>query len=219
VYYSDLRVISKFAVRIAGAAPEVIASAPAGADTCTFTSIVRSIDEASPDPGIIATQRRIATPDGVNESIELRSRLGYPLEVEIVVSVTPDCAPLDRIKLGMNAIEQAPAVQLSGTTASWADNAVHASVDAPGAQVGLRGETIELRWMVSVPLNGGASVAWVMTARDNQAVVAGDRRRTTRAMGDLRPERPRRAANDHNKRPVTRLRRSRSTLVLDAIWA
>ena len=175
VYYSDLRVISKFAVRIAGAAPEVIASAPAGADTCTFTSIVRSIDEASPDPGIIATQRRIATPDGVNESIELRSRLGYPLEVEIVVSVTPDCAPLDRIKLGMNAIEQAPAVQLSGTTASWADNAVHASVDAPGAQVGLRGETIELRWMVSVPLNGGASVAWVMTARDNQAVVAGDR--------------------------------------------
>ena len=144
VYYSDLRVISNFAVRIAGAAPEVIASAPAGADTCTFTSIVRSIDEASPDPGIIATQRRIATPDGVNESIELRSRLGYPLEVEIVVNMTPDCSPLDRIKLGTKSTHQAPVVQVTGTAASWASNAVHARVDAPGAHVSLSGDTIEL---------------------------------------------------------------------------
>ncbi len=175
VYYSDLRVISNCVIRIAGSVPEVIASAPAGADTCTFTAIVRSIDEASPDPGIIATQRRIATSDGVNESIELRSRLGYPLEVEIVVNMTPDSSSLDRIKLGTNSTHEAPVVQVSGTTASWASNAIHASVDAPGARVSISGDTIELRWMVSVPLKGSASVAWVMTARDDHAVVAGDR--------------------------------------------
>jgi len=175
VYYSDLRVISRLDVRIAGAAPEVIATAPDGADTCTFTSIVRSIDDDTPDPGIIATRRRVATPDGVHESIELRSRLGHPLEVEIVVNVTPDSAPLDRIKLGTNGAHQAPTVKVSGTTASWTSNAVHASVVALGAQVSLSGETIELRWMLPVSARGSGGVAWTVTATDDHAVVAGDR--------------------------------------------
>ncbi|MCY7411810.1 MAG: amylo-alpha-1,6-glucosidase [Salinibacterium sp.] len=175
VYFSDLRVVSKLEVRIAGAAPEVIAVAPDGADTCTFTSIVRSIGNDSADPGIIATQRRAASTDGVTESIELRSRLGHPFEVEIVVNVAPDCAPLDRIKLGAAGVNRAPAAQVSGTTVRWADNGVHASIEAPGAKIIEVGESIELRWMLSVPARGGASVGWVVTASDDHAVVSGDR--------------------------------------------
>ena len=175
VYYSDLRVISKLNVHIAGVAPEVISTASNGADACTFTSIVRAIDGDNPDPGIIATQRRVATTAGVQESIELWSRLGHQLDVEIVVNITPDCAHLDLIKLGSNPTLEAPTARVLDSTASWANNGVHASIDAHDARVTYDGETIELRWILALPARGSANIAWVVTANDDQAVVAGDR--------------------------------------------
>jgi len=167
LYFSDVRFVSAQAMTVAGVPLEHIATVPRGADATTFVSVVRALDDPTPDPGVRAEHTRTATATGIRERLEIGSRLGGELRTEIAVAFSADLTGMDTVKSGRS--DQPPAVELSGDGATWSNSDVSVSLRAPGAAVSAG----SLAWSVVVPAHGSVAVEWSYEARDALAVVRG----------------------------------------------
>lgn len=168
VYFSDVRILARQSIAVNGAALEPIAAGPRGASEATFVSLVRQLDDASPDPGVRAEHTRTATATGVIERLTLVSRLDHELAAEVVVTFTPDATGMDAVKAGLAGSGSAHVTSAPGE-ASWSGGGVDARLSAEGASV----SSGSIEWLLTVPARGSATVQWTLTATDALAVVAG----------------------------------------------
>ena len=168
IYFSDVRIVSAQSITVEGAPLEHIATVPRGADEVTFVSIVRGLDDPTPDPGVRAEHTRTATTTGVRERLEISSRLDAPLTAFVRVGFLADLTGMDAVKSGARPVG-GPLVDVKGEDAAWAGDDVSVRLRAPGASV--RGG--DLSWTVTVPAHGSVAVEWSYEARDALAVVSG----------------------------------------------
>jgi glycogen debranching enzyme len=167
-YFSDVRIVAAQRVTLGGEPLEHIATVPRGADSTTFVSLARQLDDPTPDPGVRVEHTRTATTTGIRERVEIVSRLGREISTVVRVAFTADATGMDTVKSGTGS-DAFPSVDLTGATATWAGNNVSVALGAPGASV----SGGELSWSVTVPARGSVAVEWSYEAEDALAVVRG----------------------------------------------
>lgn len=166
VYFSDVRVVSALAITVAGEPLEHLATLPVAADSTTFVSLARQLDDPSPDPGVRVEHTRTATTSGVTERLVITSRLATAVSARTEVRFTADATRMDAVKAG-TASGPAPVVSIADGGASWAGSDIDVRLVAPGGSI----TPDTFTWDVTVPANGSAHVEWTIEATDSLAVV------------------------------------------------
>jgi len=171
-YHSDVRIVSRADVTYDGERAEHIATVPGAADTVSFVSLLRHLDDESADPRVRVTRQRTVTVDGALERFTLESTLTESRETTIEVRLASDLADMDAVKAGR--ADAAIAFTIDGTIARWGNDAITASLSAPGATLVATGG-LTLTWIATIPAKGRVVVEYELTASDSLAVVAGVR--------------------------------------------
>jgi len=170
IYHSDVRVVSSETVTVGDLPGEHIATSPRDASTVTFVSLLRHLDDSSADPRVRALLTRTVETDGATGSLRLESTLSTEVATTVVVRIESDLAAMDVVKSGDRG--EPVSIAVTGAVASWARDAVSASVTAPGALLATDERALELRWEVLIPAKGAVTVEWRYAAADAAAVVA-----------------------------------------------
>ncbi|MDQ1554285.1 MAG: hypothetical protein QOK46_1363 [Microbacteriaceae bacterium] len=178
VYFSDVRLVSAQSVTVGGQPGEHLSTLVDAADSVTFVTLQRHLDDRGADPRIRSTHTRTATIAGVSETFQLESHLDADVRTTVVVILRADLSDLDQIKAGLGsavfASAGAAAVVVGGGGATWSNGSVTATLAAPGAAVSLDPSgAVALSWAIVVPARGTASIAWSLSATDASAVVRG----------------------------------------------
>jgi glycogen debranching enzyme len=168
IYYSDTRIVGSLDVRFDGRRGESIATVPRGPDTVDFVSVLRHLDDGTPDPRVRAVHTRHATATGVDETITVSSGLTRSIETEVIVLLAADLAGMDGVKSGARA--DPVDIEILGDRAAWGNESVTAELQTD-ARLRRVGTQLELRWTVVVPPGTEAAVGWAVVARDASAVV------------------------------------------------
>ena len=171
IYVSDVRVVSELSLTVGGAAGEHIATIPRGADSISFVSLLRHLDDDWADPRVRLVRSRTVTTGGAREDVRLESTLASPVSTTVEIVLGSDLGDMDDVKAGLGA--GAVAFELSGDGATWGAEGVTASLAAPGAGITLTDGRLHLRWTVVIPAKGSVTVGLEVAASDSQAVVAG----------------------------------------------
>lgn len=172
IYLSDVRIASKVEVRYGGEPGEHIGTSFVGASEVVFVSLLRHLDDRSPDPRVRVARRRRVTIDGASESLLLESTLRSAVATTVVVRIASDLAPMDLVKAGLGA--ESVAITIDGALAVWANEAVSVTLLAPDAFLSVTADgELELAWPVTIPAKGSVSVGWSLEAVDAAAVVRG----------------------------------------------
>lgn len=174
LYFSDVRLVQKSAIEVGGRAGENIATIPRGADSITFVSLLRHLDDHMPDPRVRALHTRTATIEGVDEQLVLASGLDQPIETVVELTIALDLAEIDHVKAGFGPADPRPRSVIEGSAMRWSNDSLSAVLTATDATITELGDgTVSLRWRVSVPALGEAVVKWTLAAQDSRAVVRG----------------------------------------------
>ena len=170
IYHSDVRVVSSETVTVGDLPGEHIATSPRNANTVTFVSLLRHLDDSSADPRVRALLTRTVSADGATGSLRLESTLAADVDTSVVVRIESDLAAMDVVKSGDRG--EPVTIAIVGQVASWAREAVSASVTTSDATLATDERALELRWNVRIPAKGSVTVEWRYTATDAAAVVA-----------------------------------------------
>jgi hypothetical protein len=170
-YVSDVRILSVLAVSYGGAAGELIATVPAGADSVSFVALLRHLDDSGADPRVRAVLRRAVTTSGMRETITIASTLAEPIDTTISVLVASDLADMDHVKAGLPSASVVMSTE--GSTALWGRGTIAAELTGVGARVDAHADGVELTWDVVVPAKGEVTIEWGVSATVGDAVVAG----------------------------------------------
>ena len=171
IYFSDVRILSAQTILVAGAPLEHLVSVSRGADSSAFVSLARQLDDTTADPGVRAEHVRTATKTGIEERLEITSRLDHELVTEVRVDFIADATGMDFIKSGAGQ-SSAPLVSVAGgipDAALWNGEDVSVQLEARDASI----TADSISWIVTVPARGSASVSWSYNAIDQLAVVNG----------------------------------------------
>lgn len=172
LFFADVRVVSALTVRVGGTAGEHIATEPLGADSTSFVTLLRHLDDKGADPKVRSIHTRTASDSEITETLTVASHLDEAISTEALVTLTADLCDMDRVKSG-TAAEIRPLIDVDVDATNWSNESVRVALRAPGASITVVGDTIELRWPVVVPAHGDATVSWTISANDSQAVVQG----------------------------------------------
>lgn len=177
IYHSDVRIVSRSTLTIGGQEGEHIATAPGSAtasgraDTMAFVALLRHLDDAVADPRVRVVRRRTVDASGASESVVIESGLAAVVTTTIVVRIESDLASMAHVKAGLAGEQITLAVTDAGAT--WSNETVTASLQAPGARVAAVDDGLDLSWDVVVPAKGRIEVGWTLRANDTRAVVVG----------------------------------------------
>ncbi len=172
LYFSDVRVVSQLTAAVGGTAGEHIATERVGADSVSFVTLLRHLDDHAADPKVRSIHTRTATATTIRETLAISSHLDTGISTDVVVTLTADLCDMDRVKAGLDSPAK-PDISVNGGQAAWSNDSVQVRLDAPGAAVAASEGRIELRWPLDVAPHGESSVSWTIAARDEQAVVTG----------------------------------------------
>ena len=176
VYCSDVRVLCAASWSVEGSDLEHLSTSPDGADAATFVFVARGFRDPLPDPYIRVELTRSLTDSGLAETIRVSSRRTAPLAITLTARVTPDLAPLDRIKQGLGRLAPTETPDAGPDVIRWGGDGVHATIEAPGAVTSAVDGSVRMTWTLEVPARGSASAAWSLEATDELAVVGSDSR-------------------------------------------
>lgn len=171
IYFSDVRIVSAQSILVAGAPLEHLVTVPRGADSSAFVSLARQLDDSTADPGVRAEHLRTATITGIEERLEITSRLDHELVAEVRVEFVADATGMDFVKSGAGQ-SNTPLVSMGGgitNAALWSGEDVSVQLEARGASI----TADSISWIVTIPARGSASVSWSYSATDQLAVVNG----------------------------------------------
>ncbi len=101
VIVDDRRVLSLLRLSVDGAQPDLVSSGSKG-NTAHFLCCARDLGSRGADPTIEVHRRRLVTPDGMTEIIEVRSRDQQPVRLRLTVEAAVDDADIAGIKAGEN---------------------------------------------------------------------------------------------------------------------
>src|SRR5690606_14373853 len=135
-----------------------------------FVSLLRHLDDTEADPRVRITQDRSLTIGGAAEEFVLESTLSTAITTTVTVVIAADLAPMESVKSGEKT--QPVSITLADDSASWGSGTVSVSLSAPNATLTIIGQTLEVRWEVTIPAKGRVSVGLALDATDTAAVVS-----------------------------------------------
>ena len=174
VYHHDTRVLSRIGLRVADERPEVIASGTSSAGTVWFDAVLRTLDDAEPDPKVRLRWTRTVTPGRLVETLTFSSALPGPVHGEVRVDLTPDAASMAAIKAGRPEPGLAVvAIQSSAESdrLAWTAGSVRAELTTPGATVTTTAVGVRLSWTVEISRSAPLSVSWTLDLEDPGSAV------------------------------------------------
>lgn len=172
IAHSDVRVVRGLRVRVGGAPAEHLITAGATADRVTIESLLRHLDDPTPDPGVRLRIERSVDVDGCGDRITITTRHPAPLEARIAIEFDVDATLIDALKQGLPPTP-AIAVHVEAQTARWSGEHVSATLTAEGLRITERPGGLLLAADVVVPARGSVTVSWRLDARDAIGVVRG----------------------------------------------
>ncbi|WP_431245782.1 amylo-alpha-1,6-glucosidase [Leifsonia xyli] len=173
-YHSDLRVLDRVLLTIAGAEPEHIATTGPDAATAVFTGLARGIDDATADPRVRIDRTRTVAAGVLRERIVVRNALRSRVRTPVEVVLGADFSPMGQIKAGLTGSEHPVTVEADGSSSAvLRSGPVSARITASAGDVSVAGGTVTLRWNVEVPAHGDTELSWRIEVDDPTAVVAG----------------------------------------------
>lgn len=172
-FHSDLRVLDRIELAVAGSTLEHIATAGPDAATAVFTSLARGLDDATADPRVRVERTREVRAGILRETVVLRNALREPVATTVSVAVRGDFTPMQLVKAGLSGAEHPVEATVDGEGLTYSSGPVTAALRADGARIAADGTAASLEWEVEVPGGGAATVAWEIAVDDPTAVVAG----------------------------------------------
>lgn len=180
--HADVRVVSTWALTVAGRRPEHIATDLSG-DAALFTYLIRELAGSHADRAVRLDVSRALVPGSMAETLVLTSELSEPVRLELRLELACDLASMELIRVG-GRVDPVPFSEPDAETATSARVPAHAAADGSGAGVEARvsapgarltragnGTGLVLTWPVELPAGGRSEVAWSVEVADAGAVV------------------------------------------------
>ena len=159
VFCGDDRVVSTLVLEVTGRVLDHIATDEPGGPHACYEYVVRT-PELGVDPVVLLHRERHATGSSLSETYRLSTASTGPLELELVVTLTPDATPMAEIKSGRQRVPVDPVETAEhSVTWRWRDGATRASLEATGGRLGVRGDSYRIAFPVVVPPRGEACVS------------------------------------------------------------
>ena len=174
VAHSDVRVVRGLRLRVGGLAPEHLVSSGRTADRVTIDSLLRHLDDPTPDPGVRLRIDRAVTIEGCADTLTLTTRHDQSITTTVEIELDLDATPIDALKQGLPPAPDI-AVQVDGGTARWSGEHVTATLTPAGLRITERPGGLLLSADVVVPPRGSVSVGWRLDAVDAISAVRGTR--------------------------------------------
>lgn len=184
-YNGDQRILSRAELTVADQEPETIATGAPGPGRIEIITLLRPVDDASPDPTIRLRRRREVTPGVVTEHLEVSVATSTAVTVPLTLTLGCDLAAMESVKIGTST-PSIPAEILDPRHAGdtdqpgllWQRNALRVTVVAPGARVdGSDPRAPRLSWAPEIEPGQTTTVSWRVEAVGIQSpVLAGPAR-------------------------------------------
>lgn len=172
-FHSDLRVLDRIGLAVAGSTLEHIATAGPDAATAVFTSLARGLDDSTADPRVRIERIREVRAGVLSETIVVSNALRAPIATTVSVAVRGDFSPMQVVKAGLSGAEHPVETTVDGSTLTFVSGPVTAVLRADGARVDSDGAAATLRWDLEVAGSGTTTLSWEIAVDDPTAVVAG----------------------------------------------
>ena len=172
VYFSDVRLVRGVRVRIGGADAEHLSTATPTADRALLHSLLRHLDDPTPDPGVRLEIERIATAAGWTERLTIVNRRDIALDTALEIELELDARSLDEIKQG-HGDPAAIAPELGDGVVAWEGEGVSARLRAEDFEVEITATGVRLRAALAVPPRGSVARSLALEARDSIGVIGG----------------------------------------------
>lgn len=176
LYVGDTRALRQAAITVAGADIDTLGWRHAGPGVTTFFGTLRHVGDPIPDPTVRLDRTRIVRPDGMEESIRVRSTATAPVRLAVAVRLDCDLTPMEWARAGRTRPPVAVRPDPDGTGAPghekrekheklvWADAGVTVTVTAERAT--LDPGTATLRWQVELRTDEEITLRWSAEVRD-----------------------------------------------------
>ncbi len=172
IAHSDVRVVRGLRMRVGDAAAEHLVTSTVSADHVVIESLLRHLDDPTPDPGVRLRVDRRVDIDGCADTLTIINRHGTPLTTTVTIELDLDASLIDEIKQGI--VQTRPiAVDHTGDTARWSGESVAAQLTSSTLTIAQREGGLALTASVTVPARGEASVGWRLDAQDAIGAVQG----------------------------------------------
>ena len=126
-YDGDTRVLAGMEVRVDGAEPEPLGHSLTGAGRAEFVGVLRRLGDAIADPTVVLVRSRALLPEGMRESLVVRSSAQHQVRCRVTVALTVDLADMSEIKLGATRPPLPAATSAGGLT--WRSGARTVAVE------------------------------------------------------------------------------------------
>ncbi|MFF2053615.1 glycogen debranching N-terminal domain-containing protein [Leifsonia sp. NPDC058194] len=172
-FHSDLRVLDRVGLSVAGSTLEHIATAGPDAATAVFTSLARGLDDSTADPRVRVERTREVRAGVLRETVVVRNALREAVTTTVSVAVRGDFSPMQVVKAGLSGAEHPVEARVDGSTVTFTSGPVTAVLRAEGARIECDAADAALHWDVEIAGGGAATVSWEIAVDDPTAVVAG----------------------------------------------
>ncbi len=179
IYVSDVRLVRGLRVRVGDQDAEHLSTSLRSADGARIESLLRHLDDRTPDPEVRLTLERTVDARGVHDRLTVRNRHEHALSAPVVIELDLDASSMDDVKLG-HAPTASPELVIEpsggGATARWSGESVAARVSSTALEIERTPTGIRLVTTIEVGPGGSASVDWRLDADDAIGAVRGDAR-------------------------------------------
>lgn len=172
IAHSDVRIVRGLQMRVGDAAAEHLVTATPSADRVVIESLLRHLDDPTPDPGVRLQIARSVRIDGCGDTLTITNRLPQPLTTTIEIVLQVDATLIDVIKQG-RADASPVELLVEGGSARWSGEHVSARLVTDGLALSTHDADLVLSATITVPARGESVVSWSIEAHDAIAAVAG----------------------------------------------
>jgi glycogen debranching enzyme len=167
LYVGDTRALRQATVTVAGAEIDALGWRHTAPGVTTFFGTLRHVGDPIPDPTVRLDRTRSVRPDGMDETIRVRSTATAPVRLTVAVRLDCDLTPMEWARAGRTRPTTAarPTNHASrGGPLAWADGGVTVTVNAEGAV--LDPDTATMRWQVELRTDEETTLRWSARMRD-----------------------------------------------------
>lgn len=172
IAHSDVRIVRALTVRVGDADAEHLVTSSPAADHVVIESLLRHLDDPTPDPGVRLRIDRRVRADGCGDTLTITNRHPEPLVTTVEIVMAVDATLIDVIKQG-RADTSPIDLRLESDTARWSGEHVSARLVADGLALSTRDTEVVLAATITVPARGRSVVSWTIDAHDAIAAVTG----------------------------------------------
>lgn len=177
IYHGDTRFVRGLDVDYADAdgawrRPEHIATDLVSAGTVRVDSLLRGVDDDTPDPKVRLQRERVVAEGRVTETMTVRSHRDVPVHLRLRARVRIDIGALQEVKAGASAPTEGDVAVADGVVVARRGDA-SVRLTAPDAALTAEAHEITLEWRLDCPARSRVDVSWTALLADAALVVRG----------------------------------------------